>query len=91
MKRSTKNHPTIHQPAYQAKAPCGKNVASKCGKVKERIKLKHHAVAVAQDMPTSRTCRGKLPKVSETAFDSNVLKTHDSAEYVKGTGPSPGE
>jgi hypothetical protein len=37
------------------------------------MKWKAHVVAVANDIPTSRSGSG-----------------HASAEYVKGTGPSPG-
>ena len=49
----------MHQPAYQPNAPCVVKAERKRGKVNEMMKLKHQVVAVAQDMPTSRTWVGK--------------------------------
>lgn len=58
-KNKTKNHPIIHQAAYHPKAPWGLNEVKSDGQVNDRMKLKHQHVAVAQDIPTSRTCSGK--------------------------------
>lgn len=57
--RMTRNHKMMHQAAYHPKAPWLVNALWSEGNVNARMKLKHQVVAVAQDMPTSRTCIGK--------------------------------
>ena len=44
--------------AYQPKAPCGWKAPRSRGNVIETTKLKNQVVAVAKDMPISRTYRG---------------------------------
>lgn len=51
-----RNHSMPHQAAYQPKAPCGWNASTSAGQVNERMKLKAQRTAVAEAMPTSRTC-----------------------------------
>jgi len=48
----------IHHAAYQPNAPSGWKARTSRGHENDRMKLKHQVVAVAQDIPTSRTCIG---------------------------------
>ena len=57
--RITRTHKMIHHAAYQPNAPCVVKAVCREGNVKEMMKLKHQVVAVAHDMPTSRTWVGK--------------------------------
>jgi hypothetical protein len=49
---------THFQAAYHPNAPCGVNAPSNRGNVSEITKLKNQQVAVAKDMPRSRTYSG---------------------------------
>lgn len=58
----------------------------------ESIQLKHQVVAVAYDMPTSRTWIGKALEIVLARFSHAKVKLATySAEYENGTGPMPGE
>lgn len=81
----------IHQAAYQPNAPCGLNDFKSDGHVKDRMKLKHQVVAVAHDMPTSRTWMGNALSGISHDIRGKGSATLTSAEYEKGTGPIPGE
>ena len=64
MNSKIKIHKIKHHAPYQPNAPCGSKALKRCGQVKDRIKLKHQVVAVAQDMPTSRTCTSHLSAIA---------------------------
>jgi hypothetical protein len=55
MNSNTRQKPIQFQPAYQPNAPCGLKAFRRDGHVILNTKLKNQVVAVARDMPRSRT------------------------------------
>jgi hypothetical protein len=56
--KSIIHHPTKHQLACQANAPCVVNAARRDGHVTPRRKLQNHIVAVPSAIPYDRTYNG---------------------------------
>lgn len=87
------HHRMIHQAAYQPNAPWGRKDSTSGGQLNDKMKLKPHSTAVAEAMPTSRTCEDV--NIHRMKNDKLLLQLawigNTSAEYEKGTGPIPGE
>lgn len=82
----------MHQAAYQLKAPWGLNALRSDGNEMASTKLRYpRSAAYLRFEGSSAHLNNQQTEVANDIPKSRIYKGNASAEYVKGTGPSPGE
>ena len=82
----------MHQAAYQPKAPWGLNAFSSDGNEMASTKLHYGRSVSRSDFEVETThLNNQQTAVARDIPRSRIYNGNASAEYVKGTGPSPGE